>query len=167
MGLPNEQETEQRLREMGELYAFSMSLLEATGPLQKDAQLCRRALIISEVDRAPGLEVGPLERVFAAVPSARTWFVGDEFSCWFPEGLPGQPTRVRSILVGVSEATGERRDWLSPGTEGFVRVQFPAGLIELPAGRFSVGDITLLRLRSAPLLPCPQAAEPRLTAPPC
>jgi len=147
MELPNDEETEQRLREMCELYAFSVSLLEATGPLQTDAQLCRRALTISKVDRAAGLEVGPLEKVFAAVPSARTWFVGDEFSCWFPEGLPGQPTRIRAILVGVSTPISERPDWLSPGTEGFVRLQFPAGLIDLPAGRFSVGDITLLRLR--------------------
>ena len=147
MRLPNEQETEQRLRELGELYRFSMSLLDASGPLQTDAQLSRRALTLTPLERAPGLEAGEDERVFAAASSARQHFVGDEFSCWFPEGRPAQPTRVRAILVGVSDTSGARKDWLSPRTEGFVKLQFPGGLGELPDGRFSVGDVTLLRLR--------------------
>ncbi|MDP3233041.1 MAG: hypothetical protein Q8S33_20570 [Myxococcales bacterium] len=147
MRLPTEQETAQRLRELGELYRFSMSLLEASGPLQTDAQLSRRALTITPVARAPGLEPGPGERVFVVASSARQHFVGDEYSCWFPESHPAQPTRIRAILVGVSTVSGARSDWLPPGTEGFVKLHFPDGPVELPAGRFSVGDVTLLRLR--------------------
>lgn len=142
---------EQRLAECAELDRFSRSLLQLAPPLQTDAQLTRRALCVEPSPRAArAFSADPTEQAFHALPSARQHLVGDEYSCWFPLGAPLRFVPLRGILVGVVDGEGRRCDWLSPGSEGQVLVQFPHGAPAFPQGRFALGEVSLLRLRKAP-----------------
>lgn len=146
MNHPTPEQAEQRLTELGELYRFAMTLLEAQAPVWTDEELTRKALTISPAIDAPLAPTDGTERVFRAGPSSRQHFVGDEYSCWFEPGSPVNANPVRAILVGVATDDGGRPDWLAARTSGWVRVQFPAGVPPLSAPA-CLGDVTLLRLR--------------------
>jgi hypothetical protein len=146
MNHPSPEQVEQRLTELGELYRFAMTLLEAQAPVWTDEELTRKALTISPATAAPFGPTDETERVFRASPSSRQHFVGDEYSCWFEPSSPLNAAPVRAILVGVATDDGARPDWLAPRTSGWVRVQFPTGVPALPQAA-CLGDLSLLRLR--------------------
>ncbi|MDX2010647.1 MAG: hypothetical protein SFW67_10670 [Myxococcaceae bacterium] len=146
MNNPTPAQTEQRLNELGELYRFAMTLLEARAPIWTDAQLTWKALTVSAAGASPLQPADATERVFRAASSSRQHFVGDEYSCWFEPGAPLTARRARAILVGVATDDGGRPDWLPPRTEGWVLLQFPDGVPPLPA-TVCLGDVGLLRLR--------------------